>query len=91
MTMELGGKVTIECEKTRYATELEFKLKVRNLLKGQVHFSHEINIGRCTSPLDNTSGHIFSLYTFLYRRLLKSQAERCLLCCMGLAKAAHDQ
>ncbi|CAJ0967515.1 unnamed protein product [Ranitomeya imitator] len=27
MTMELGGKVTIECEKTRYTTELEFKLK----------------------------------------------------------------
>ncbi|XP_063802399.1 oxysterol-binding protein-related protein 5 isoform X2 [Pseudophryne corroboree] len=27
MTMELGGKVTIECEKTQYTTELEFKLK----------------------------------------------------------------
>ncbi|XP_056383825.1 oxysterol-binding protein-related protein 5 isoform X1 [Hyla sarda] len=27
MTMELGGKVTIECEKTSYTTELEFKLK----------------------------------------------------------------
>ncbi|MEE6499398.1 hypothetical protein FKM82_003436 [Ascaphus truei] len=27
MTMELGGKVTIECEKTRHTTELEFKLK----------------------------------------------------------------
>ncbi|KAM4723202.1 oxysterol-binding protein-related protein 5 [Rhinophrynus dorsalis] len=27
MTMELGGKVTIECEKTRHSTELEFKLK----------------------------------------------------------------
>ncbi|XP_073460256.1 oxysterol-binding protein-related protein 5 isoform X1 [Aquarana catesbeiana] len=27
MTMELGGKVTIECEKTGYVTELEFKLK----------------------------------------------------------------
>ncbi|XP_023324783.1 oxysterol-binding protein-related protein 8 [Eurytemora carolleeae] len=27
MTMELGGKVTIECEKTGYSTELEFKLR----------------------------------------------------------------
>ncbi|RXM29686.1 Oxysterol-binding protein-related protein 5 [Acipenser ruthenus] len=27
MTMELGGKVTIECEKTKYTAELEFKLK----------------------------------------------------------------
>ena len=28
LSMELGGKVTIECEKTRYHTEIEFKLKV---------------------------------------------------------------
>lgn len=27
MTLELGGKITIECEKTQYYTELEFKLK----------------------------------------------------------------
>uniref|UniRef100_A0AAR5NY51 Oxysterol-binding protein n=1 Tax=Dendroctonus ponderosae TaxID=77166 RepID=A0AAR5NY51_DENPD len=27
LTMELGGKVTIDCEKTGYYTELEFKLK----------------------------------------------------------------
>ncbi|XP_070490992.1 oxysterol-binding protein-related protein 8 isoform X6 [Chironomus tepperi] len=27
LTMELGGKVTIECENTGYKTELEFKLK----------------------------------------------------------------
>lgn len=27
MTMELGGKVTIECSKTGYATEIEFKLR----------------------------------------------------------------
>jgi len=27
MTMELGGKVSIECEKTGYSTELEFKLR----------------------------------------------------------------
>ena len=29
MTLELGGKITIECEQTRYAAELEFKLKVQ--------------------------------------------------------------
>lgn len=28
MTMELGGRVTIECEKTSFQAELEFKLKV---------------------------------------------------------------
>ena len=28
MTMELGGKVTIECSKTGYSTEMEFKLRV---------------------------------------------------------------
>ena len=34
MTMELGGKVTIECSKTGYAADLEFKLRVRfNLLE----------------------------------------------------------
>ncbi|KAK4293561.1 hypothetical protein Pmani_033750 [Petrolisthes manimaculis] len=27
LTMELGGKVTVECEKTGYRTELEFKLR----------------------------------------------------------------
>ncbi len=29
MTMELGGKVIIECSKTGYSTDLEFKLRVR--------------------------------------------------------------
>jgi len=33
LTMELGGKVAIECEKTGYKTELEFKLKVGIELK----------------------------------------------------------
>lgn len=28
--MELGGKVTIDCEKTNHRAELEFKLKVRD-------------------------------------------------------------
>jgi hypothetical protein len=30
LTMELGGKVTIVCEKTRYSADIEFKLKVRS-------------------------------------------------------------
>lgn len=30
LSMELGGKVNIICEKTGYHTELEFKLKVTN-------------------------------------------------------------
>lgn len=29
--MELGGKVTIDCEKTNHRAELEFKLKVRDI------------------------------------------------------------
>ena len=29
MTVELGGKVTVECTKTGYSTEIEFKLRVR--------------------------------------------------------------
>ena len=29
LTMELGGKVTIVCEKTRYSADIEFKLKVK--------------------------------------------------------------
>ena len=37
LTMEYGGKVSIECEKTGYRTEIEFKLKVRNsILKCQI-------------------------------------------------------
>lgn len=28
MTLELGGHVTIACEKTGYSAQLEFKLKV---------------------------------------------------------------
>lgn len=28
LTMEYGGKVTLDCEKTGYRTEIEFKLKV---------------------------------------------------------------
>lgn len=30
--MELGGKVTIDCEKTNHRAEVEFKLKVRDIV-----------------------------------------------------------
>lgn len=33
LSMELGGKVTIECEKTGYQTEIEFKLKVSKIFR----------------------------------------------------------
>ncbi|XP_069937663.1 oxysterol-binding protein-related protein 8, partial [Cherax quadricarinatus] len=43
LTMELGGKVTIDCEKTGYRTELEFKLRpflsggdANNMLSGKL-------------------------------------------------------
>uniref|UniRef100_A0A8C9FQN2 Uncharacterized protein n=1 Tax=Pavo cristatus TaxID=9049 RepID=A0A8C9FQN2_PAVCR len=42
MTMELGGKVTIDCEKTNYRAELEFKLKDNTsglLYDGEVHIN----------------------------------------------------
>lgn len=32
MTLELGGQVTIMCEKTGYSAQLEFKLKVQDLI-----------------------------------------------------------
>lgn len=39
MTLELGGKVTIECQKTKCFSELEFKLKVLFPLVSQLHKS----------------------------------------------------
>jgi hypothetical protein len=39
LAMELGGKVTIVCEKTRYSADIEFKLKVRTVK----HFSLSLN------------------------------------------------
>ncbi|XP_046986423.1 oxysterol-binding protein-related protein 8 [Schistocerca americana] len=48
LTMELGGKVTIECEKTGYRTEIEFKLKPflggaeqTNMISGQLKLGKE--------------------------------------------------
>lgn len=39
MTLELGGKVTIECQKTKCFSELEFKLKVLVSLVSQLRKS----------------------------------------------------
>ena len=48
MTMELGGKVTIECSKTGYAAELDFKLRpflgggeFTNAISGKIRLSKE--------------------------------------------------
>lgn len=48
LSMELGGKVTIDCEKTGYSTELEFKLKpflsgydANNLVSGRLRLGKE--------------------------------------------------
>ncbi|KAK0141049.1 Oxysterol-binding protein-related protein 5 [Merluccius polli] len=49
MTLELGGKITIECEKTKCAAELEFKLKPFlggacsvNQICGKIHIADEL-------------------------------------------------
>lgn len=49
MTLELGGKVTIECEKTKCFAELEFKLKPFlggagsvNQISGKIHVGEEL-------------------------------------------------
>lgn len=48
LTMELGGKVSIECAKTGYSAEIEFKLKpllggieASNLIEGKIKFAKE--------------------------------------------------
>ena len=38
LTMELGGVVTINCEKTGYKAEIEFKLKVK--MSESIVFTH---------------------------------------------------
>ena len=48
MTLELGGKITIECEKTKCAAELEFKLKV--LFTGTIVGSHWDHSGVTLGP-----------------------------------------
>lgn len=56
LTMELGGKVSISCEKTGYKAEIDFKLKpflgsgeASNRIYGKVKFGHE--------TLANIEGH----------------------------------
>ena len=48
MTMELGGKVSINCEKTGYSTEMEFKLRpflgggeLTNAVSGRIKIGKE--------------------------------------------------
>ncbi|RNA15501.1 oxysterol-binding -related 8 isoform X4 [Brachionus plicatilis] len=48
LTMELGGKVSINCPKTGYSTDIEFKLKpllggieASNLIEGKIKFAKE--------------------------------------------------
>lgn len=48
LTMELGGKVCIQCAKTGYSAEIEFKLKpllggvdASNLIEGKIRFAKE--------------------------------------------------
>ena len=48
MTMELGGKVIINCEKTGYTTEMEFKLRpflgggeLTNAVSGRIKIGKE--------------------------------------------------
>ena len=43
--MELGGKVTIVCEKTRYSADIEFRLKVGSMLDAST-----TTIDRCSQP-----------------------------------------
>ena len=46
MTMELGGKVSIECAKTGYAADLEFKLRVRILSSNDLLFYLLVSRGK---------------------------------------------
>lgn len=43
LTMELGGKVSIDCEKTGYFTEIEFKLKVM-MMKDVTRLVNKVDI-----------------------------------------------
>ncbi|CAF5196394.1 unnamed protein product, partial [Rotaria magnacalcarata] len=49
LTMELGGKVTIVCEKTRYSADIEFKLKpfiggqeLTNHIEGKIRLEKDV-------------------------------------------------
>lgn len=49
MTMELGGKVTIACEKNKLQAELDFKLKVKDAACGRQCL--ELRVGGRADPL----------------------------------------
>ena len=76
MTMELGGKVSIECAKTGYAADLEFKLRVRIFCRMIYYFIHwslggRVEIWKHVSTV--FEGRIIKmyLYSFNYRLLSK--------------------
>ncbi|GJQ69984.1 hypothetical protein Trydic_g13356 [Trypoxylus dichotomus] len=72
LTMELGGKVTIECEKTGYHTELEFKLKP--FLGGAEHtncISGKLRLGKET--LATIDGYWDGVITIKDRRTEEEQ------------------
>ena len=77
MTMELGGKVSIECAKTGYAADLEFKLRVRILSDDLLFYSlvsrrkgwdMETRLRRFFEG--RISKYIFILSIILYRAVL---------------------
>jgi hypothetical protein len=52
--MEYGGTVKIECEKTGYHTEIEFKLKVKSessLYIWSENFSHAASNEKCEANI----------------------------------------
>ncbi len=59
MTMELGGKVKIECAKTGYSSEIEFKLKpllssneASNHIDGKIKFANKETLSALTGKWD---------------------------------------
>lgn len=50
MTMELGGRVTIECKKSNFQAELEFKLKVARAPPPAPHPRHSCSEGAEAGP-----------------------------------------
>lgn len=58
MTLELGGQITVACEKTGYSAQLEFKLKVWLCLLDSIHLLH--------------SGWLHSFVGVIVLRFLKS-------------------
>ena len=77
MTMELGGKVSIECAKTGYAADLEFKLRVRIFSNDLLFYSlvsrrkgWDMETRLCRFFEGRISKYIFILSIILYRAVL---------------------